>query len=415
MTPLNIGLVSPGWPPDAFANGVVTCVGSIAEGLRRLGHRVVILANKVAEGHAGDDVVDLSPAFAKRAGVGRVADSLAYRVAPGQARAWATERLAALIRRSVAERNIHVLEMEESFGLAGVVKKKFATPLVVRLHGPWFINGPGSGLAGEADYAQRVRNEGTAIRLADGVTAPSRHVLEKTRSYYSLPLESAQAIPNAMPSVPSENRWVSSRCDPNLILFIGRFERLKGGDLIIDAFARIAQSNPHARLCFVGPDRGLVDDAGGTTGIVDYLRRQVPDLVQAGRVEWLGQQPASTLPDLRRQAAVCVVCSRHENFPTTVLEAMAMGCPLVATQVGGIPEIVEDGVNGLQCRSGDVEDLEHKISRLLEDRTLAENLGRRAAADCERRYDPAILAEQTVDYYRRVIAGHGAASGPNKT
>jgi glycosyltransferase involved in cell wall biosynthesis len=414
MTPLNIALVSPGWPPDAFANGIVTCVGSIAEGLRRLGHRVFILANKVAHDYAGDDVIDLSPALAKRAGFGRVADSLAYRLSPGQARVWATERFAAFIRRTVAERNIHVLEMEESFGLAGVVKKRSATPLVVRLHGPWFINGPGSGLAGEADYEQRVRNEGTAIRMADGVTAPSRHVLEKTRSFYGLPLEGAQAIPNAMPVFPSEKRWVSSQCDPNLILFIGRFERLKGGDLIINAFARIAQTNPHARLCFVGPDRGLMDDAGGSVGIVDYLRQQVPDLFQAGRIEWMGQQPASTLPELRRKAAVCVVCSRHENFPTTVLEAMAMGCPLVATQVGGIPEIVDDGVNGLQCRSNDVEDLAQKVCRLLADRPLAENLGRRAAEDCERRYDPAILAEQTADFYRRVIAGHGAASGPSK-
>jgi glycosyltransferase involved in cell wall biosynthesis len=92
---------------------------------------------------------------------------------------------------------------------------------------------------------------------------------------------------------------------------------------------------------------------------------------------------------------------------------MAMGCPLVATQVGGIPEIVEDGVNGLQCRPDDVQDLARNVSRLLADRPLAEKLGRRAAADCERRYNPATLAEQTAEYYRRVIAGRGAASGPN--
>ena len=158
-------------------------------------------------------------------------------------------------------------------------------------------------------------------------------------------LENAEVIPN--PTEPVADLWQLAQADPKRILFVGRFDRLKGGDLVIDAFARIVQAEPEARLSFVGPDRGCRTDNGDTWQIEQYIRHRLPGALETKRVEWLGAQPFSALAQLRRQALVCVICSRYETFPYTVIEAMALGCPIVAATVGGIPEIIRNESNGV--------------------------------------------------------------------
>jgi len=145
--------------------------------------------------------------------------------------------------------------------------------------------------------------------------------------------------------------------DPERILFVGRFDRHKGGDLIIDAFGRVLQDVPEARLWFVGPDRGYIDANGRTWHIEEYLRDRLPGALESKRVEWLGAQPFASLAPLRRKALVCVVCPRYENLPLVVLETMALGCPLVAASVGGIPEVIDDHANGLLHCAGSSDDL----------------------------------------------------------
>ena len=293
--------------------------------------------------------------------------------------------------------------MEEAFGWASWARRKVAIPVVVRLHGPWFLNGPLQGAPDDDTFRRRVREEGESIRTADEVTAPSRDVLERTRSYYGLELEGAAVIPNPMPSVPAERRWRPEGCDPGLVLFVGRFDRHKGGDLMIDAFAEVAREFPGVRLCFVGPDLGVSGGDGVRWGLADYVRDRIPGALESGRVEWLGQQPSTAVAKLRRRARVTVVCSRYETFGLTATEAMAHGCPLVATRTGALPEVVRDGVDGLLCRPDDPSDLARAIGRLLADPDLAARLGERAAEECGNRYHPAVIAGQLMEHYEEVI------------
>jgi glycosyltransferase involved in cell wall biosynthesis len=86
-----------------------------------------------------------------------------------------------------------------------------------------------------------------------------------------------------------------------------------------------------------------------------------------------------------------------------VLEAMAFGCPLVATRTGGIIEIIEDSVNGVLARPGDPDDLAAAILRLLEAPEFAANLGRRAAEDAVQRYHPDSIARETAAFHRSVL------------
>ena len=124
---------------------------------------------------------------------------------------------------------------------------------------------------------------------------------------------------------------------------------------------------PDARLWFVGPDQGYVDDKGRAWHIEEYLHDRLPGALESKQVEWLGAQPISNLARLRRKAMVSVVCSRDENLPFVLLETIALGCPIVAARVGGIPEILDGNTNGLLHRASDSEDLAIQIITLLND------------------------------------------------
>jgi glycosyltransferase involved in cell wall biosynthesis len=408
---LSVGFVVPGWPPDSFANGIVTSVGAVVGGVRRAGHRALILAQQV-DGRAGESVRHLGEMNSGRSPLRWLSNSLAYRINPDRA---TMARQGRLIREAVEDpstlRPVELIEMEESFGWSRGVQRELSIPVVVRLHGPWFLTGAANGSSEDIRSRRRIEAEGRAIAEAFAVTSPSRDVLDRTRAYYGLRLDEAEVIPNPVAPCAIEHRWPSDDVDPNLILFIGRFDRLKGGDVLISAFDRVLPRVPGARLVFVGPDRGMVDDQGRNWSFADYVRQQAPMGDAAGRIEFLGQQPHGSLAALRRKAAVVVVCSRYETFSMTVLEAWAHGCPVVASNIGGIAELVQDGVNGLLCNPGDPRDLAEALIRILGDRSLAERLGRQAAIDCERKYHPDVVAGQLADYYRRVLERWEARRG----
>ena len=153
---------------------------------------------------------------------------------------------------------------------------------------------------------------------------------------------------------------------------MGRFDLHKGGDLIIKAFAEVARRRPKARLRFVGPDRGVIDEAGQTVGIEAFIREHAPEA--ADRIEYRGQLPSRDLAQQRREARLTVVCSRYETFGLTLTEAITFGCPTVATRSGAFPEIIQDGINGLFCAPENPLDLADKIVMLLDDEVPGESV-----------------------------------------
>ncbi len=405
---LSIGFVSPGWPPEAYSNGIVTYLAALIPQFRAMGHRVSILAGQVAGELNDPSVYDTRRALTERSLPQRIRDRLWHHAA---ARAAAvrqnTRSLTATTRRVAAEQALDVVEVEEGQGSARRMQRCISLPVCVRLHGPWFLNGSALGAREDASFRHRVRREGRAIVGADGVSAPSDDVLQRVRSYYGIDLEDAEVIPNAVKPVPPGERWRLEGCHPRRVLFVGRFDRHKGGDLVVEAFGRVLHEVPDAGLCFVGPDNGCTAGDGRTWRLEDFVRQRLPGALESGRVEWLGQRPFPELASLRRGAMVAVVCSRYENFPGTVTEAMALGCPLVAARIGGIPEIVQDGVNGLLHRPDDPDDLAQKMIALLREPARAAHLGRQAAADCERRFHPEVIAYRLEGFYRRVIERAG--------
>ncbi len=406
--PLNVAFLSPSWPADAAANGIVTYVSHVVKSLRRMGHRPCILS--VSGSGQWPDVYFLRRE--SRSLLSRIFDPIAFRIAPRKAmlRLFA-ENLCRAAARAVQERGVELIEMEETFGMLQVIRSRLDIPVVIRLHGPIFANGAASDTIFDAAFHRRVRREGVTISLADAISASSADILERTRARYGLVLENASVIPAPAPVVNLRDRWRLDACNPDQILFVGRFDRHKGGDVLIDSFRILARKFPRVRLLMVGRDTGFLDDTGRTWTLAGYLSQFAPDV--ADRVDWLGRQSDAALAALRRQAFLTIVASRFEVFPMVVLEALAYGCPLVATRTGGIPEIVTDGVNGLLCDPGDPESMAAQVTRLIENPSLAAKLGERGGEDAATRFHPDTIAAMIAALHRTQIDRWHSRTGRN--
>jgi glycosyltransferase involved in cell wall biosynthesis len=408
--PRCVALVTPVWPASRAPNGIATYTSYMAPAFQKDGVRAVLLAwdaGTKSNGGNGpvveDELVDISRFKPGRTLFGRASAKAQHLLAGAGLRDPRSSMLAAAIRSALTRYPIEIVEIEEAFGLASRIVKLRLVPVVTRLHGPWFLNGKNSHEPVDAAYHQRVRRERLSIELADGVTSPSQDVLDRTREFYRLPLEQARVIPCPIETRPDDRLWNLANADPNRILFAGRFDLHKGGDLMIDAFVRLAKLHPSLSLDFVGPDRGVPDPSGRLIQLSEYLQSRVPDAQIACRIVIHGQKPIGEIDDFRRQALITVVPSRYETFGYTAVEALRLGCPVVAGAAGGLAEIVRDGETGLCFQAGDSEVLARQVDRLLGDPQLATRLGQAGRLDVERRYSPTAIAESTLDLYASVV------------
>jgi glycosyltransferase involved in cell wall biosynthesis len=396
---MRIGYYIPGWPPGAVANGIVTTLGNLGQQLREMGHQVYYITPSAPPDSQDENVLVVDrrrmTSLLSKLQFGWDAESALYRAH--------SNAIGDAVRELIRDHDIDIFQMEETHGWARNVIERVSIPVVVRLHGPWFTQKDlGHEAAANPENRNRVAREGKAISLAAGLTAPSKAVLDLTSSKYELRQGPRAVIPNPMKVKSISSRWDIERCDKDLLLFVGRFDRIKGADLVLRSFAQLAKSRPNIKLLFVGPDRGLAQGTDGSVNFVEFCAKEMPDHVRS-RVDYRGTLPRHEIEHLRTKAILTIVASRYETFANVVIEAMSTGCPIVTTSVGGIPEIASHNRNALLVAPDSVDSLSEAIAKLLDDPALATNLGRQAALDCEELLNPAAIAQRTVDFYSSVI------------
>ena len=182
-------------------------------------------------------------------------------------------------------------------------------------------------------------------------------------------------IPNAAPSLPPlpalpEREAARTRFEIEgpALAFAGRITRQKALDVTLDALARV--DGVSLIVAGDGPDLPEVRQAASDRGL-------------DGRVRFLGALGRDDVLALFRAVDASVLSSSWENFPHTVVEALAVGTPVIATAVGGVPELVRDGENGLLVPAGDVEALAEAIRRLVTEPGLRERMAEAAAPSVE--------------------------------
>ena len=178
------------------------------------------------------------------------------------------------------------------------------------------------------------------------------------------------------------------------LLFVGRLASNKGLLTLVEAFAPLARRDPSATLVLVGADGGMAE-------LVDRRSRE---LGLTGRVRRLGHlTDERLLASGYREARALVLPSEYEAFGLVILEAMAQGTPVIASRVGGIPEIVEDGRTGLLTPPGATGAVAEAIGRLWDDRELARRLGEAGRTTVVPRYRWEAVAEALEHVYREVV------------
>lgn len=174
---------------------------------------------------------------------------------------------------------------------------------------------------------------------------------------------------------------------PNVVLFLGRLEARKGIYDLLDALAGVREAVPDVRLVCAGD--------GDRTGVARYAERLgIGDAVRF--TGWVGPSGKRALLET---AAAFVLVSYDEALPMSLVEAMSAGVPAIVSPVGGIPEVVQDGVSGLFVAPGDRQGLERRLKRLLLDRPLAERIGAAARESARLRFSPARSLARLEDIY----------------
>ncbi|MGV3583212.1 MAG: glycosyltransferase family 4 protein [Methylophilus sp.] len=405
---LRIGFYSTGWPLSSFPNGIIAYIQNMLAGLEGQAHSVV-LTDQLKGQVLDEEVIDITRYTFNKSLSMRLLDKVLARLKSSYADklrysnflTFDARRLDFAIQQSKI--NLDILEIEESFGMAYAFTKVSDIPIVTRLHGPHFTMGAILKVENARDYKLRVFYEGEAIKNSHGVTSPSLDVLNRVREYYNIELPFAQVIPNSVQEVAVEHRWQYDAKRQPYILFVGRFDSVKGGDLILKTFRIIAQNNKEITLNFVGPDRGVICD-GKELKFYEYLEREIPELEIRARIQFLSHQPSEAIKILRKNSLVTIFPSRYENFPVSLLEALSAGCPTVTTPVGGIKEIVIDGYNGLLAEPDSAESIADRTLALLNDVDLMLAVSKNAIEDCQRRFYPKVVATQALDFYKRIVS-----------
>lgn len=243
-------------------------------------------------------------------------------------------------------------------------------------------------------FLMRMYNRGIgrlSLKAADGIIA-----VTKLEAAYLI--KAAGAEPHKITVVPEGidlNLYYAkagqSKESEN-ILFVGRLATEKGLSFLIEAIPEVASQHSSATFLFVGEDHG----------VKHALLRQVADLKVSRYVKFLGPKFGAALADIYRESCLFVLPSIYETFGLVILEAMASGLPIVATRVGGVPELIREGYNGVLVPPKDHVALAEAINSLLSNRQLYRRMSAQNV-ETAKRYSWRRIAERIEALYVRLL------------
>ena len=253
-----------------------------------------------------------------------------------------------------------------------IARKLIRRPYVLHLHGGVDTE-PGSR---DALLATRFRLKRSlydstvgkwTVRSADLVASVSKRDAELAKTLWQLDPRRVSWVPNAVDPHDYDNLSKSEHCN---IVFIGRLEPWKGVQLFFDIAKIVQRQREDVTFTIVG---------GGSLG--DYVKSASKE-----RIKFLGRLPHREIAGVLRDSTLLVIPSFIEGLPTVCLEALASGVPVVASNVGGISEVVMNGETGQLFPPGDARQCSDHILRLIEDEETRTRMGRNGRRLVENEY-----------------------------
>lgn len=271
----------------------------------------------------------------------------------------------------------------------------FNIPLVTTLH----ATERGRSLGLHTRFQQEINEVERCLARESGlIICCSRFMAGEIQAQFDVPAERIRIIPNGVdggqleigsdkPPWPDGLPWPEGPAGP-VLLFLGRLVHEKGVRQLLDAFCQVHRHEPRSELfiCGQGPEQESLQERARFLGIEEA-------------VHFTGFISAPLRNELYHQASMVIIPSLYEPFGIVALEAMATGRPVIASDTGGLAEIIINGYNGLKVPPGDVNDLAETISGLLEEPGLARRLCGHAWETAETLYRWEAIAERTLEVY----------------
>jgi phosphatidylinositol alpha-mannosyltransferase len=371
---MKIALVSP--YDIAHPGGVVSHILALESQFTKMGHQIRIIApasKKVSL--IGDSFIPIGKArtIPVRGTVIRISISL---------------RLAARIKEVLAEEKFDIIHLHEPFMpmLCSAVLRFSDAINIGTFHACHGSPGYNFGRPISTLMLRRRR------RKIVGKIAVSKPAMDFAVKY--VPGE-YNIIPNGIdldhfsPNVAPIDRF----CDGKMnILFVGRLEKRKGLDYLLNAYRQVKEDFPDSRLIIVGPGTRL------RKNYEKQVRRDsLKDVVFAGYASY------DELPGYYKSADIfCSPATGRESFGIVLLEAMAVGTPIVATNIDGYASVVTHGEEGLLVPPKDENDLARALVSLMADESLRQQMGARGVQTANK-YDWRKIAQQVFAYYSRIL------------
>ena len=279
---------------------------------------------------------------------------------------------------------------------AKTLKNSYGTPLVSTIHAT--EAGRNSGIH---DETQRYVNDTEWLLTYESseVIVNSKYMKNELQRLFGLPYEKINVISNGV-NINSysgverdyEFRRQYALDNEKIILFMGRLVYEKGVQHLISAMPKILEGYHDSKLVIAG--RG---------GMIDELKAQVDSMGLSQKVYFTGYLNAKQVSKMYKCADISVFPSTYEPFGIVALEAMLAGVPTVVSDIGGLNEIVDHGVNGMKSYAGNPNSLADSILALLLNPALCDKVTKQAKAKVKNQYNWAKIAQDTYFTYEKAI------------
>nr|WP_121270600.1 glycosyltransferase family 4 protein [Pedobacter schmidteae] len=247
-------------------------------------------------------------------------------------------------------------------------------------------------------YHKNADPEFELYQIADAVSSPTTSLAKIAGQKWGTD-KPIQILPNPFIADDTLLKIPPKKSNGSIVVsFIGRLEKRKGILDLMNAIPLILRKNPDITFRFLGhpqlsPSKGILMDEYLKTKLAAYQRN----------LEFAGNRPYSEIPQFLKETDICIFPSIWENFPNVCLEAMASGKAIVASEAGGMAEIIEHGKNGLLVPPKKPKAIAQVILQLAGNNILIDNLGQQARAKIIDQYNAVNIGQRTAEFYLSTI------------
>ena len=399
---MRIVLVSTEYSMPNNGGGIGTYTHTLARSLSRLGHEVHIITlarqNKTEHLKEGDVYIDsihpspVLPMYGRHFWGRHIEEAL-------ECLEWSLSVYHEVLRLK-REGHLDVVHVPD-WGAEGFwLALHPPVPLTVTLHGPRFFTRQ-LGLQPLTLGVKFIEiMERQVFLRASGITSPSREMLRIVAQTCKIPTvgRPIKVIPNPVDTTifrPSE-KLETKPPDNFTVTYVGRLKLLKGAHILAVAIPTIVKIYPQANFRFIGQDTPMSDGRS----MLSYIRSLTKDCEES--LEFTGPLPRATLPDHYGQSALVVIPSLQESFGYTCAEAMACGACVVASNVGGLAEMIQEGESGFLVPPANASFLAQTIIDLLSRPEERKRVGQNARQQAVAQFNTERITEQIVEFFIEV-------------